>query len=217
MQEYTQTPHIEPEEQLPNLGSVKERLYVLGILDEVKKYIPIENHMTMLEVGCGCGRFSKYLNLMCSLTVMDISAEDLRKNPVERRCRMDALNLAFPEKSSNVAFCHFVLHHLEELEKAASEMARIAAEFLVFIEPNRFHYYNMLLAIFDPEERQLWKYSMKRIQKAAELCGYQRVASFSVGLLPSQKIPDKLVSTFSKLNFHQPFGWDEVLIMQRAN
>lgn len=202
--------------QSSNSAVLKERIYVKGILREVSNYVPIESGTKVIEVGCGGGRFSKFLNDMSSLVATDITMERFDRSITKDFCLMDVHGLALSGECGDIAFCHFVLHHFEDLEKVTSEMARIASKYLVIIEPNPLHFNNIRLALFDREEKELRKFSIKKIKAAAELCGFQQVALFSVGLLPHSMVPDFLVNILLKLKFHQPFGWDQVLIMKRT-
>jgi ubiquinone/menaquinone biosynthesis C-methylase UbiE len=195
--------------------SLKEHTYVNGIMREVFNHVPQEDHFRVLEVGCGGGRFSGYLNDRFRLVATDINMTHFDRSLAKDCCQMDVHKLALADDCCDIAFCHFVLHHFEDLEHVSSEMARIASQYLIIIEPNPLHFRNMYMALFDPEEKQLRKYSMRRVKNAAEACGFQHIVSYAVGLLPHFMVPDFLINILLKLTFHQPFGWDQVLIMKR--
>ena len=203
-------------ESMPVSLSKVEFCYVQAILDKVQEKIPIDEGMRVLEIGCGRGRFSACLEQRSRLIATDISLKELRYNPVRKLARMDVRKLAFNDQNFDVVFCHFVLHHLSELREAVIEMARVTEKYLVIIEPNRFHYKNFFLMIFDPEERQLRKYSMKKIRTAAESAGFRLIDSFSIGIFPPNVFSEKHISWIKRMNFRQPFGWDQVLLMERV-
>ncbi len=196
--------------------SLKEKKYVSGIMREVLNFVPREKWTNVVEVGSGGGRFTRYLKEMCPLVATDVTTKRFDTSITNNFCLMDGHDLALKDVCCDIVFCHFVLHHLLDLEKASVEMARIAAKYLVIIEPNPLHFYNAFLSLFEREEEQLRKFRMKRIIDSAEACGFEQVSMFSVGFLPSSMVPDFLINVFLKLKFHQPFGWDQVLIMKRV-
>jgi len=190
-------------------------IYVTGILKAVQNHISITNNMHLLEIGCGGGLFTNYLNRMCTVTGIDISEESLKNNLVKNTCKMDVRNLGFPDKSFDISFCHAVLHHVEDLAESIGEMTRVTRQYLVIIEPNRFHLVNFLLALVNPEERQLLGFAIRDIMRFAEKFDFHQTALFPMGLIPPSITPRSLIPILPGTNFKQPFGWDQVLIMEK--
>ncbi len=86
---------------------------------------------TALDVGALWGYFSEYL----STEYTQVTALDLEK-PAWQLPRVTAVagditGLQFPDNSFDLVFCAEVLEHIPKLEKAVSELARVARRHLV--------------------------------------------------------------------------------------
>ncbi len=99
---------------------------------------------SVLEVCCGSGMFTEKLaGAGASVTAIDFSAAALararerarRYGFAARFLLADAENLPFTDGSFDIVAVHDGLHHLGQPERAISEMARLALQGVLILEP----------------------------------------------------------------------------------
>lgn len=90
---------------------------------------------SVLEIGARDGHFSRLLTQYFS----EVTALDLAKPPftLDRVTPVagDVRKLAFPDRSFDCVFCTEVLEHVDDLEQAAHELARVARTHLIIGVP----------------------------------------------------------------------------------
>jgi len=100
--------------------------------------------MAVLEVCCGSGMMSEKLaRAGATVTASDFSpAAVARARERARRYCFDATllvadaeNLAFPDRSFDIAVVHDGVHHLDNPERAVREMARVARLGVLILDP----------------------------------------------------------------------------------
>ncbi len=100
------------------------------------------NPQKVLDVGCGCGEFTKEMSQYCgSMTAIDIS------EPLIERCKkentqpnteylcMDGRDTGFPDKSFDCVYERATLHHMTNWDKAIGEMRRLSNKYVFISEP----------------------------------------------------------------------------------
>jgi SAM-dependent methyltransferase len=101
---------------------------------------------SVLEVCCGSGMMSEtFAHAGAAVTASDFSPAAIgRARERARRYRFsatflvaDAENLPFPDRSFDIVAVHDGLHHLEEPRRAISEMARVARQAVLILDPAR--------------------------------------------------------------------------------
>jgi ubiquinone/menaquinone biosynthesis C-methylase UbiE len=101
---------------------------------------------SVLEVCCGSGMMSQKFALAGALvTGIDMSSAAVaRARERARRYHFtahflvgDAENLAFADQSFDIAAVHDGLHHLDDPQRAVREMARVAREGVLVLDPAR--------------------------------------------------------------------------------
>jgi SAM-dependent methyltransferase len=101
---------------------------------------------TVLEVCCGSGMLAEALARRgAQVTGIDLSSEAVnRARERARRYRFtaqfmvaDAEQLPFPDRSFDVVAVHDGLHHLDDPYRAIGEMARVARQGVLILEPAR--------------------------------------------------------------------------------
>lgn len=94
-----------------------------------------KNLSTILDVGARDGHFSQLLTQYFeSVTALDLTMPQFqfdRVLPVQG----DVTNLQFPDEHFDVVFCAEVLEHIPALEKACSEISRVARHSIVIGVP----------------------------------------------------------------------------------
>jgi ubiquinone/menaquinone biosynthesis C-methylase UbiE len=118
---------IQTVESIPGQEVRKQDIYprIRAWADDVKP-------STVLEIGCGQGICSEYINLKNgSYTGIDSSpllidrAHQLYKSPSRRFLVGSAENLPFPDKSFDAVFSVAVWHLLPELQVVSQELSRV--------------------------------------------------------------------------------------------
>ena len=96
----------------------------------------------VLDIGCGCGEFTKEISTYCShITAIDSSErliERCKKENnmanIEYMC-MDGRNTGFPDKSFDCVVERATLHHMTGWDKAIDEMLRLSNKYVLITEP----------------------------------------------------------------------------------
>ena len=95
-----------------------------------------------LDVGCGCGEFTKEMSLYCgSITAIDISERLIERCKIENSIPnikylcMDGRNTGFPDKSFDCVYEKATLHHMTNWDKAIDEMLRLSNKYVLITEP----------------------------------------------------------------------------------
>jgi len=95
----------------------------------------------MLDVGCGCGAYTRTLAAYCpSIFSVDVSrglTARWRRDPAAgiRYCCMDARQLGFRDASFDLVLDRDSLHHMAHWQRAVEEMVRVSRGFLLLEEP----------------------------------------------------------------------------------
>lgn len=119
------------------------RFLVKNFFKKIKKLTPLDTD-SVLEVGCGAGysliEFKNNFKEGTSFSACDIDPKlvDLakEKNP-EVDCRTASIyELPYEDNSFDTILCLEVLEHLENPEKALSELSRVAKKYIIVSTPN---------------------------------------------------------------------------------
>jgi SAM-dependent methyltransferase len=96
-----------------------------------------KNLSTVLDVGARDGHFSQLLTQHFeSVTALDLTMPQFQFNRV-LPVQGDVTNLQFPDGHFDVVFCAEVLEHIPALQKACSEISRVARHAIVIGVPYR--------------------------------------------------------------------------------
>lgn len=108
------------------------------ILEKIKSIRP----KRMLDVGCGCGRFTVQIAPFCEeITAIDASEVWLKQAEHELKLsnvtffHMDARNLSLPDKSFDAVMSRASLHHIDRWQTALDHMLRVSREWVLIEEP----------------------------------------------------------------------------------
>ena len=115
----------------------------------------------VLEVGAGNGYISNHLRKFCDLTALDISKEQLDLNPAPKKIVDSVYDLPFGDNEFFCVVCSNLLHHLENPERAVSEIARVADKYVVLSEPNNRSPAIWVQSLIQRHERNSIYYSKK--------------------------------------------------------
>lgn len=115
-------------------------------LSAMKPYI--ESNDTALDVGAGSGNFSKRVANHFDAKVSGVDIIDYRDSDIEILF-FDGKTLPFPDKSVDVAFAAFVLHHDKSHANLLKEMKRVARRKIIIFEDTFFTPWQRLFVCFN--------------------------------------------------------------------
>jgi ubiquinone/menaquinone biosynthesis C-methylase UbiE len=191
------------------------REFVLPKIREIQKIIFIDKNTKLLDVGCGNGFFSYYFDQMCDTTGIDYSEKMIALNTIKKKYVMNARNLKFADNSFDIAFCHELLHHVDDENKVIQEMVRVAKKYVVIMEQNRNHPLIFLFALFVKEERNTLRQTKVYLENLLKKNNLKIISSFSYGVLVPNKTPKFLSFLFKYLEFRHPFGMVNIIIAEK--
>ena len=156
------------------------------------------------DVGCGDG-FSTYYTAewIPSVRGGDGSETMLDHNPAGRHRLqvIDAENLPLEDRSSEMVYCWEVLHHLNNPQRAVSEMARVCSKYVVLFEPNRANLLQLGFGLVKKEERGTWRSSRRYLAKLCSDAGLTVIRSDYVGHIVPNMLPSVVFPLVQKLPF----------------
>ena len=123
---------------------------------------------TLLDVGCGNGYFSYYLNLFFDVICLDFSHNILSICPLKKKIQASALDVPFRNNSFDVVFCANLLHHVENPIDVIDEMSRVSSRYIVIIEPNRHNPFMFLISQISITDRSITKFNSKYLAGLVE-------------------------------------------------
>jgi ubiquinone/menaquinone biosynthesis C-methylase UbiE len=139
----------------------------------------LANARRVLEVGCGTGAILHDLNTQTSLHGLDLEpaalAECRVNAPAVSLTRGDGFSLPYPDKSFDIAYCHFLLLWVKNPLQVVCEMARVSRTVLALAEPD----YSQ--RVDEPNELKLlgeWQIEALRRQGANPFFGAQLAETF---------------------------------------
>ncbi len=113
----------------------------------------------LLDVGCGRGHWLKQVGASgkeLQLTGCDVFEEANMKQPFTF-IQGSIYQLPFEDRSFDIVTCHHTIEHLPDLQKAISELKRVARKQLIIVTPRqRYYYYTLDLHLhFFPEKEYI--------------------------------------------------------------
>lgn len=108
------------------------------MLEKLKSIKPQE----LLDIGCGCGEFTKEISKYCKhITAIDKSERLIERCKKENSMPnidyicMDGSEITFFDNSFECVMERASLHHMTNWEKTIDEMFRVSNKYVVIIEP----------------------------------------------------------------------------------
>lgn len=185
-------------------------------LDFIKHKITLPTPPKLLDVGCGNGYFTYYLQEWGAVVGLDYAAAMLRLNPIPLRIQASAFDLPFCDQTFDLVFEANTLHHLPHPVDAVKEMRRVARRYVVLIEPNRNNPLMLGLGLLKPEERASLRFTQSYITEIVRQAGLSLVVSITTGFVTPNRMPRWLAMKVAGLNFAHPLGAYSVLIAERV-
>lgn len=194
----------------PSHPVIKE--YAVSKIEEIKKFLPIAKETSLLEVGCGNGFFTIYLDEICDTFGIDFSEKMIDLNPVKKKAVMNAEHMTFPDNSFDIVFCHALLHHVDDIDKVINEMKRVTRKWVVLLEPNRNNPFMFLFSLLVREEWKAMRFSLRYMKRFVRRNGLKIHKAFSYGMIVPNKTPLAMLPLMKIFNFRQPWGMTNFVI-----
>jgi len=102
-------------------------------METISRYVPRESMKTIIDVGCGTGRFTNVLSTYFSARVLGIdpsvkmlvTAKQISSSPAVEFIRGVAESIPLVEEVADLVFLSMVYHHIQDKDRAAIEFNRI--------------------------------------------------------------------------------------------
>lgn len=186
-------------------------------VDYIMQHVTMPAEGRILDVGCGNGYFTFYLNRIAATTGIDYAMAMLRMNPSNLVAQASAFELPFPDNSFDLVFCSNLLHHLPNQDHAIQEMKRVSRRYVVMLEPNRNNPLILALGLYKPEERDLLRFTLKLLKQYAAIARLEVIAGERLGFVTPSRMPHILVKLLSRLNKPNLFAAYSVLITEKQH
>jgi ubiquinone/menaquinone biosynthesis C-methylase UbiE len=184
--------------------------FVRPKLDFAFRYIPTGG--SVLDVGCGNGYFTYYLEQLGPTVGLDYSAAMLGQNPASNRVQGSALTLPFSDASFDVVLCSNLLHHLAHPVQAVVEMRRVSKRHVVLSEPNRNNPLMLALGLLKAEERESLRFTPAYLRFLAREAELAVIDCQCLGLVTPNRMPRAVADLLARFNRPTPWAAYSVLV-----
>lgn len=175
------------------------------------------SRLSLLDIGCGNGFFTYYLEKSFDTVALDLSYSMLKKNISKMKLCGSATELPFKNRSFDITFCSNLLHHLDDPDIAVSEMKRTSRKYVVISEPNRNNPLMFLFGLLKKEEWGTLKFSLRYMKHLVERAGLGLIGASQRGIVLPNKTPDWLLPVLKRLDGEYPFAFYNIIISERSH
>lgn len=179
-------------------------------IDLICRTLPVSSIVNALDVGCGDGFSTYYMNERIPAIVgVDRSNMMAQRHPLKGNGQVaiaDALRLPFADESFDLVYGWEILHHLMKPEHAIAEMSRVGRRYVLIFEPNPLNIAQFGFALLDREHRLVLRYSPRFMRALFRKAGLKIVAFGSGGWIFPNKTPMPLLPLLEKIPYGNPFG-----------
>ena len=178
------------------------------------RHIELAPSPRILDVGCGNGYFTYYLERLGPTVGVDYARAMLELNPCAALVQASAFHLPFGDSSFDLVFCSNLLHHLPMPVAAIAEMRRVSRRYIVIAEPNRNNPAILALGLAKAEERMSLHFTSSLLRSLAEQAELRVLACETLGFVTPNRMPELLVSLLKHLNGPSRFGVTSVMVCE---
>lgn len=190
--------------------------YALPKLDRIERVLPLANR-SVLDVGCGPGLFTYHLAARARRVVgTDVSPVMLARAQGFETVQANAEDLPFPDGSFDIAFEANLLHHVPRPAAVISEMARIAREAVVVIEPNRNNPVMFAFSLLVAAERGGLRFTRRFLVNLLNEAGLHVVQFWTTGMISQNNTPHFLVPLLRVFDIDFSLGEYHLAIAAKA-
>ncbi len=179
----------------PNDKIVKA--FIKDKLNIIKKIIPDFDNYSILDVGCGNGRFLFHFKSKRKFGIdyAEKMINEAKKYLDDSILKVaDGYNLPFVNESFEIVFGGCYLHNLSNDIKALQEIKRVSKKYVVLVEPNPLNPLMALFNLFSGEEniKNVFKFNKKYYRKIFKANGFN-VKCFTRGMITPNRTPKLLL------------------------
>lgn len=171
-----------------------------------------KNRHSLLDIGCGNGFFTNYLETYYNTVALDFSEHMLKNNSCKLKICGSANRLPFKDNCFYITFCSNLLHHLEDPQEALSEMKRVSRKYIILSEPNRNNPLMFVFCLMKKVERGALKFSLKYMKGLMEKGRLKIISASSMGIVLPNKTPTMLLPYVKKLDGEFPLGFYNIVV-----
>jgi len=183
------------------------KAFIEDKIESLLNIVPHLNKKSLLDFGCGNGRFLYYLQkINRRVAGLDISSkmiEMAKKNVNVPLFVNDGLKTRFEDNSFDISFGACYIHNLTNYKDAINEMKRVAKGYIILIEPNPLNPIIFLFNLFSPEERffHVVKFNKRYLKKLFEEAELEVIYLSKGGFITPNKTPKFLLPILKKIGF----------------
>jgi ubiquinone/menaquinone biosynthesis C-methylase UbiE len=166
----------------------------------------------VLDVGCGDGYFTYYLQQYGSVIGVDYARAMIDMNTGALLAQANAALLPFSDNTFELVFCSNLLHHVPEPAQVLLEMKRVSRQFIVVHEPNRNNPAIFALALANKAERHCLRFTTAYLQELAAQAGLRVIACESRGFVTPNRMPSFVARMLAEIEQSHPLAAFQVLI-----
>ena len=186
------------------------RLFAEQRLDVLASLLDLRAIGTALDVGCGDGFSTYYMNRrLPRIWATDRSQRMLDRHPHRRGGRLaraDALALPYADASFDLVYGWEMLHHISDPGAVVREMARVSRRYVLVVEPNRNNPAQFGFALYDPEHRWVLKYSAGFLADLCHGAGLRIRRGLTGGYIFPNRMPLWMARPLARLPYRSPLG-----------
>jgi SAM-dependent methyltransferase len=176
--------------------------------------LPAAPHI--LDVGCGNGYFTAYLEQYGTVVGVDYASAMLALHPGARLVQASAFELPFEAGAFDIVFCSNLLHHVPDPVAVVGEMKRISRRYVVIHEPNRNNPAMLALGLVKPEERQSLRFTRGYVRSLARRNGLHVLACETLGFITPNRMPAAVANRLGTWNAPHPLAAYTILVAQHT-
>jgi ubiquinone/menaquinone biosynthesis C-methylase UbiE len=192
------------------------RYYVSPKVKLILKYVNISNNWKILDVGCGNGTFSYYLDKEANIVCTDFSRSLIKKNPCKNKAIIaDANYLPILENTFDLVFEANMLHHIKNLNQVLKEIARVSKKYIVIIEPNMWNLPIFVYSLLSKQDRGAIFLTVKKIRDILKNNNYNVIRVIRTGMIYQNTTPDFLLNILKIFDFNFYFGVYKIIICEK--
>ena len=190
--------------------------YVRPKLDYIRRFVPLDQRTSLLDVGCGNGVFTHHLEKLCGfVSALDNSGNMLAQNSCPRVVQGEGTDLPFRDGSFDVVFEANVLHHVKDRIKVVREMARASRRWVILIEPNRYNPLMLAFGLVIAAERGLLTSTIPSNLAVLSAAGLKPIAGMTTGMISQNNTPSLLLPFLKQFDREIWYGEYIVLIAEK--
>lgn len=185
-------------------------------LEFIFRHLDLPAKPRILDVGCGNGYFTYYLEQRGPTVGLDYAHTMLRQNPSTNLVQGSAVQLPFQDQSFDLVFCSNLLHHVASPVAVVMEMKRVSRSAVAIHEPNRNNPLMLALGLTKREERQSLRFTKTYVRSVAEQAGLHVRGCEAIGFVTPNRLPRPVANFAMRFNEPTPISAYIILAAQRA-